>query len=556
MLSRSTSARPRLRRLRWFALLLAWMSSGFLAPDAHAEDADRPFEVRLRSRQPLQADANQYRVVEKSESWKPNETAIIVCDVWDLHHCLNAVLRVKEMAPTIERVLKTARKQGALIIHAPSDCMDNYKNHPGRKRAIETPKSSNLPADIGKWCYKIPSEEKGTYPIDQSDGGEDDDTQEHQQWAEQLSAMGRNPKSPWKSETNMLTIGDADYISDKGDEIWSVLEVRGIRNVILLGVHTNMCILGRPFGLRQLAKNGKNVVLMRDMTDTMYNPARAPFVSHYAGTDLIIEHIEKFVCPTITSDQILGGHPFRFKADPRPRAALVVAEDEYKTDETVPVFASAQLIKDYYLDYILASDRDRNSLPSINLLEKADTALISVRRRVLPTEQVEALKRFVASGKGIVGIRTASHAFSPRANEPVPEGHSSWDGFDAEVLGGNYRGHHDEGSNVKVTVAKDGAEHPILEGVDAGKLEGHGTLYKVNPLVATAKPLLIGAIPDHPEEPIAWTNAPPSGNRVFYTSLGHPGDFASPDFQKLLRNAFEWTTANHHSRTPASTGTE
>ena len=65
-----------------------------------------------------------------------------------------------------------------------------------------------------------------------------------------------------------------------------------------------------------MAKNGKNVVLMRDMTDTMYNPAKAPFVNHYKGTELIVEHIEKYVCPTITSDQIIGGKTFRFKADP------------------------------------------------------------------------------------------------------------------------------------------------------------------------------------------------------------------------------------------------
>jgi hypothetical protein len=76
-----------------------------------------------------------------------------------------------------------------------------------------------------------------------------------------------------------------------------------------------MCVLGRPFGLRQMAKNGKNVVLMRDMTDTMYNPKRAPFVSHFKGTELIVEHIEKFVCPTITSDQMIGGKAFRFKGD-------------------------------------------------------------------------------------------------------------------------------------------------------------------------------------------------------------------------------------------------
>ena len=53
---------------------------------------------------------------------------------------------------------------------------------------------------------------------------------------------------------------------------------------------------------------------MRDMTDTMYNPAKWPYVNHFTGTDLIVEHIEKFVCPTITSVNFLGGEPFRFAA--------------------------------------------------------------------------------------------------------------------------------------------------------------------------------------------------------------------------------------------------
>src|SRR5437899_1248265 len=82
-----------------------------------------------------------------------------------------------------------------------------------------------------------------------------------------------------------------------------------------MGVHANMCVLGRPFGLRQMAQNGKHVVLMRDMTDTMYNPSRWPYVGHFHGTELVVEHIEKFVCPTITSDQVLGGKSFHFKGD-------------------------------------------------------------------------------------------------------------------------------------------------------------------------------------------------------------------------------------------------
>lgn len=257
----------------------------------------------------------EFILAEKKETWKPAQTAIIVCDMWDAHHCLNAVRREEEMVPRMNDLLEKARKLGVFIIHAPSSCMDPYKDHPGRKRAMTAPTAKSLPREIDKWCHKIPAEEKGKYPIDQSDGGEDDDPKEHEEWHAKLKAMGRNPRAPWKRQHDGLRIDDQDAISDSGVEIWNLLEARGIDNVILVGVHTNMCVLGRPFGLRQMAKNGKNVVLVRDMTDTMYNPKRWPYVSHFEGTRLIIEHIEKFVCPTITSDQVLGGTEFRFKGD-------------------------------------------------------------------------------------------------------------------------------------------------------------------------------------------------------------------------------------------------
>src|SRR5262245_8782037 len=283
---------------RWRSLFsaLALTLLGTVTVSNGAEDA---IKLRLRSRIEAAPGSGRFQVIEKSAAWQPKETAIIVCDMWDLHHCLNAVRRETEMAPRMNSVIGRSRDQGVLVIHAPSGCMDTYKDHPARKRAIETPRSKNLPVDIGKWCYRIPEEEKGTYPIDQSNGGEDDDLAEHKDWAAKLTAMGRNPRAPWKSETDMLTIdADRDMISDNGEEIWSILEQRGVKNVILMGVHANMCVLGRPFGLRQMAKNGKNVVLMRDMTDTMYDPNSAPYVSHFTGTDLIVEHVEKYVCPS------------------------------------------------------------------------------------------------------------------------------------------------------------------------------------------------------------------------------------------------------------------
>jgi nicotinamidase-related amidase len=275
------------------------------------------FRLSLRAQTRATAD-NQFICSSTETTWASKETAIIVCDVWDKHHSLNAVRRMEEFLPRMNDVLKTAREQGATIIHSPSDCMPAYEDHPARLRAIAVPKAKNLPVDMEFWCSKIPAEEQAVYPIDQSDGGEDDDSLEHAQWASDLSRLGRNPELPWQKQNDMIEIRtDSDYISDRGDEVWNILESRGIKNVILVGVHTNMCVLGRPFGLRQMVRNGKNVVLMRDLTDCMYNPQRWPYVDHFTGNDLIIAHVERFVCPTITSEQIVGGDAFRSSFDRR-----------------------------------------------------------------------------------------------------------------------------------------------------------------------------------------------------------------------------------------------
>jgi len=291
--------------MRYAILLVVAVASACPADEA-------AFKLTLRSR--IEA-GGKYAVTTKVQAWPAKRTAVIVCDMWDAHHCLNAVRREEEMVPRMNEFLTKAREQGALIIHAPSSCMDPYKDHPARKRAQSAPTAKNLPKDIGEWCKKIPSEEKGVYPIDQSDGGEDDDPAEHAEWHAKLAAMGRNPKAPWKSEHAGLTIKDEDAISDSGVEIWNLLEARGIDHVLLCGVHANMCVLGRPFGLRQMAKNCKHVALVRDLTDTMYNPKMPPYVSHFEGTRRIVEHVEKFVAPTITSDQIAGGSEFHFKGD-------------------------------------------------------------------------------------------------------------------------------------------------------------------------------------------------------------------------------------------------
>lgn len=291
--------------------VIADETAKYLAPVLR-QRGDATLKVTLQTR-------TDDKKVEVKEAWNTKKTAIIVCDMWDLHHCRNAVKRETELAPRMNELLEKARAQGVLIIHAPSSCMKPYEGTAARERAKAAPKAANLPPKIGDWCKIIPAEEKAKYPIDQTDGGEDDDPAEHAAWAAELQAKGLNPKAPWSKQIDVLRIDQGkDAISDSGVEIWNLLEQRGIENVILMGVHVNMCVTGRPFGLRQLTQNGKHAVLMRDFTDSMYNPAREPHVDHYRGTALFIEHVEKYIAPTITSDQILGGKHFAFSGDPDP----------------------------------------------------------------------------------------------------------------------------------------------------------------------------------------------------------------------------------------------
>jgi len=84
------------------------------------------------------------------------------------------------------------------------------------------------------------------------------------------------------------------------------MQQRGITHVIVMGVHENMCIPGRPFSIPQMVRQGQNVVLVRDLTDCLYNPRRSPHVNHFKGTELMTAHIEKHWCGTIPSDQVIG----------------------------------------------------------------------------------------------------------------------------------------------------------------------------------------------------------------------------------------------------------
>lgn len=270
--------------------------------------------------------------------WPASTMALLVCDVWDAHWCTSASARVAELAPAIQRVITSAREQGVFIVHCPSNCMSAYEGTRPRLLArsvrLSTPaKELTTEKRFGTgWCYRDPQYEP-QLPIDDSDGGCD------------CAEPCTNVDQPvWTRQSQAISIDDTDAVTEDGQELFSLLRERGIQRVCVCGVHLNMCLLGRGFGIRPLTgPMGMTCVLLRDLTDTMYNPRAPPYIEHFAGTALCVRHVEAHACATAHSSQLLGllADPspscFRFRYD-GARGRVAVGGFQHETN----VFSSSQ----------------------------------------------------------------------------------------------------------------------------------------------------------------------------------------------------------------------
>jgi len=509
-------------RWTWLAIV-AWLACTGVLDSCAGGAEPKSLTLNMRRRVEVAPDADRWHTVTTPTGWNPQKTAVVICDMWDKHWCPNSTARVVEMAPRMNEVVKKARWHGALIIHCPSDTMDFYKDTPQRKMAQIAPVVETK-RPLERWC-RIDSTHEAPLPIDDTDGGCDCDepVKNYRAWSRQIAT---------------IEIQEGDAITDS-DEAYRLMKSRDIENVIVMGVHTNMCVLGRPFSIRQMVYQGMNVALMRDMTDTMYNPTMKPFVSHFTGNDLVVEHIEKYWCPTITSADFLGGQPFRFRDDHRPHVVIISAEDEYRTEVSLPAYAARYLGRDFKVSFVFESPEKKYDLPGVDVVNEADVLLISARRRPLPAAQLDLIKKYVAAGKPVVGIRTASHAFSLR-DMPPPTGLADWQEIDRDVIGGNYRGHTDNATKGLIRPLPD-VQHPLLTGIAKAEFPSGGTLYLNTPLNPNSTELLRGRVEGiAQQEPVAWTFNRKDGGRTFYTSLGHKDDFEQPAFRRLLLNALYW----------------
>jgi type 1 glutamine amidotransferase len=248
---------------------------------------------------------------------------------------------------------------------------------------------------------------------------------------------------------------------------------------------------------------------------------------------------------------------------------LVSGDEEYRSEEMLPQLAKI-LAKHhgYKCTVLFAIDpkdgtinpNQSDNIPGLEALDSADLMVIFTRFRKLPDEQMKHIVDYVTSGKPVIGLRTATHAFDPKAGTTYAKwkwNSKEWDGgFGRQVLGETWISHHGQhGKQSTRGVIAPGREgHPILRGIKSGDIWGPTDVYGVRlPLPSDCTPLVLGEVltnmkptdppaagkVNDPMMPIAWTKAYKSA-RTFTSTIASSQDFESEGLRRLLVNACYW----------------
>lgn len=316
-----------------------------------------------------------------------------------------------------------------------------------------------------------------------------------------------------------------------------------------MGVASNMCVLGRLCGILNMKRHDLRIIVVGDMVEAITANGIGPDgkrdrnFTPAKGSAIVLRHIEQHIAPSIRSRQLIAAVGLDPHAgDTQPHIVFVAAEKEYESYKTLPAFAKKYLEKDFRCTYLNATGPEqtggKDNVPGLEALYDADLLVLAARRRTFPVVQMDHLEKYIRSGMPLVVLRTSGGI--PNAAGAL--GHVVWDRFDKEVLGCNYQGYNAKSrqTGCDVWAAPEAAGHPILQGV-ASKFHSPCWIYRQRPLADTTKTLLMGRwSKEDPDEPVAWTNTY-QGARVFYTTLGHPGDFQIEAFNRLLLNAIHWS---------------
>ncbi|MEN8773135.1 MAG: ThuA domain-containing protein [Akkermansiaceae bacterium] len=230
--------------------------------------------------------------------------------------------------------------------------------------------------------------------------------------------------------------------------------------------------------------------------------------------------------------------PFTLLADNTDtlRIHFISGSKEYKSAESLgklKTYLEKNHTNNVSITTSMVTDKAKD-LPNVKNIKTADVLVVFARRLDLPEEQMKIIRSHWENDKGIVGIRTASHAFSNSDNKV----------FDLKILGGNYDGHF---GDEKVTV-QSVTNHPLLSELPPIT---SSKLYKAQKLGSKSTILQTGTITfdtKQSTQPVTWINSYSEKGRAFYTSLGVPSDFEAQAFLQLIARAIHWSARQNEDR--------
>ena len=236
-----------------------------------ASRATRGLSLDLQTRDP-----NTGAIITKTEEIDPKRVGVIAVDVWNFHWCKTATMRVDAFVPRMNKALDAARALGMTVMLCPSDVVDNYVGYPQRQKIFTLPNVT------------VPNVLDVTCPAPPDAGG---------------CACGRERCAVnygWDGMHPALQLGPDDWMPDTQAEVYAICQQYGLTHLIYVGFHTQVCLLGKPIGLKAMKSAGLKCILARDMTDAHpgYDPARD--FTPDLNTAQVVEHFEKYLSPTIS----------------------------------------------------------------------------------------------------------------------------------------------------------------------------------------------------------------------------------------------------------------
>ena len=220
-------------------------------------------------------DAKTGEPIVTKQKLDPAKMGVVLVDWWNFHWCKTAAERVACLTPRINRALDGARALGMQVFLCPTDVADSYAGTPQRERAVAAslapvpkPLDLSFPGPRGGGCMCGPG-----FPCVTNYG--------------------------WDGMDPHLRIDERDLVAEGTQQLYSLCRERGITHLLYMGVHTNMCVMGKSVGMVPLMRTGLQCILCRDLTDacTEYNPARG--YTPDQGTAEVVAHLERHVLPTV-----------------------------------------------------------------------------------------------------------------------------------------------------------------------------------------------------------------------------------------------------------------